>query len=176
MTTSLWPVEVKLAEVDRKEQHLLLTADEAVRARVIKWLHLASLSDLKAEVTLTRWLDGAVLRGKWSAVAEQICGVTLEPLPVSLKDSFEIRLLPPDSPNAPVTDAETVFDPDAPDPPDVLETETVQVGDYVLEQLALSLDPFPRKEGAVFTPPDEGKITPFAALAALKVKRDGDAG
>jgi uncharacterized metal-binding protein YceD (DUF177 family) len=61
------------------------------------------------------------------------------------------------------------MDPEADDPPDVLEGETIDVSGYVLEHLALELDPFPRKPGAVFENPlPTAEISPFAALKALK--------
>jgi len=45
------------------------------------------------------------------------------------------------------------------------------VSAYVVETLALALDPFPRKPGAVFESPAATEaISPFAALADL-VKR-----
>ena len=46
---------------------------------------------------------------------------------------------------------------------------------YVVEHLALELDPFPRKPGAVFVqPPEPTEISPFAALKALNTKREDD--
>ncbi|WP_236627552.1 hypothetical protein [Caulobacter sp. B11] len=40
---------------------------------------------------------------------------------------------------------------------------------YVIEHLALELDPFPRKPGAVFVaPPEPVELSPFAALKRLK--------
>ena len=40
--------------------------------------------------------------------------------------------------------------PDAEDAPDVLEGETIDVSAYVVEHLALEIDPFPKKPGAGF--------------------------
>jgi hypothetical protein len=176
MSEGLWPVEVQLAAVDRKDQRLRLSADEATRKKIARLLDLKSLGRFDAFVTLSSWLDGAVVRGEWSAEAEQVCGITLEPLPVSFNETFEIRVLPPGSPNAPANDSpESLVDPEAEDPPDVLESDMVPVGDYLIEQLSLNLDPFPRKADAVFTPPEEGRITPFAALSKLKVQKgDGE--
>ena len=53
----------------------------------------------------------------------------------------------------------------------VLEGEVVDVGAYIVEHLALEVDPFPRKPDAVFEQPGGTPIiSPFAALAALKDK------
>ena len=44
----------------------------------------------------------------------------------------------------------------------------------MIEHLALELDPFPRKPGAVFVqPPEPTELSPFAALKSLKPK-DGE--
>jgi uncharacterized metal-binding protein YceD (DUF177 family) len=171
VSDSAWPVKTALAEVDRHDVALELSADEAVRKAVAKLLDLASLDRFEARVRMTTWLDGAALNADWSADLVQSCSLTLTPIPVSLRGHFAIRMVPPDSPNAPANDPEAVIDPDADDPPDVLETQFVPVGDYLVEHLALELDPFPRAPGAVFVPPDDGGvISPFAALKALKPK------
>jgi hypothetical protein len=51
----------------------------------------------------------------------------------------------------------------------VLEGDVIDVGDWLVEHLALEVEQFPRKPGAVFEPPVAVEvISPFAALAALK--------
>ena len=61
------------------------------------------------------------------------------------------------------------------DPPDVMVDGVLDLGGVVCEQLALNIDPFPRKPGAEFetVAADEGEVdepapSPFAALAKLK--------
>ncbi|HQT52251.1 MAG TPA: DUF177 domain-containing protein, partial [Phenylobacterium sp.] len=55
------------------------------------------------------------------------------------------------------------------DPPDVLADEEIDLSAYLIEQLALEIDPFPRKPGAVFEyAPDTTDLSPFAALKKLK--------
>jgi len=50
----------------------------------------------------------------------------------------------------------------------VLEGDVVDLAAYVVEHLALEIDPFPRKPGAVFTPPEpEEPPSPFAVLKGL---------
>jgi hypothetical protein len=44
---------------------------------------------------------------------------------------------------------------------------------YAEESLALALDPFPRKPGAVFAPPAEPTVlSPFAVLIDMKARRE----
>ena len=166
-----WPVSVAFSEVDRRDVSLDLAADEGVRHAVARRLDLLALSRFEARVRLCAWLDGAILRGDWTADLQQACVVTLEPVAASLSGTFELRLLPVGSSNAPEEGPDAVIDPLADDPPDLIEGPVIPVGDYLVEHLALELDPFPRRPGAVFVPPeDPGVITPFAALKDLATR------
>ena len=68
-----------------------------------------------------------------------------------------------------ISSDEVDYDPEAPDPPDVLHGEAIDVAGYVVEHLALEIDPFARKPGVEFeyTPPDEEE-SPFAVLKKLQ--------
>ena len=127
------------------------------------------LPRLDADVEAAPWLDGVRLRGRLDALVRQTCGVTLEPLESKIEASFDLKLLPAGSPNAPSMPEDVVLDPDAEDPPDLIEDETIDLGALVVEQLALEIDPFPRKPGAVFdTGPEEAPPSPFAVLKDFK--------
>jgi hypothetical protein len=120
-------------------------------------------------VRVEPWLDGAQIDADWQADLVQICGVTLDPLPSAPAGHFMVRVLPEGSAHAPSPEAEVSLDPDADDPPDVLEDDEIDLAAYVVEHLALAIDPFPRKPGAEFEPPtDDADLSPFAVLRALK--------
>ncbi|WP_156467192.1 MULTISPECIES: DUF177 domain-containing protein [unclassified Phenylobacterium] len=164
-----WAKPVKLHELGRGPVRLTLEPDAADRAAVAKQLGLRSLPSLSARVTVKPWLDGAEITGRFEAVVEQVCGVTLDPFEQALEGEIDVRVVPAGSPHAASPDGgELELDPDAPDAPDVLETDAVDVAGYVVEHLALELDPFPRKPGATFDyqPPEE-ETSPFAALKKL---------
>jgi uncharacterized metal-binding protein YceD (DUF177 family) len=164
----LWSEPVRLPGAGGRPLTRRLAADEAARARIARALGLEALHALQAEVTLTPWLDGAELKGRWSAEVEQVCGVTLEPFRAPLQGGFAVRVVPAGSRHAPQEAGEVAVDPEAEDPPDVLEGDTVDLAAYVVEHLALEIDPFPRKPGAVFTPPEaEEPPSPFAVLKGL---------
>ena len=171
MSGDVWVEKVPLADIDRKERRFAICAGADVRKRIAKQLDLVELSSFEADAHLSSWLDGARLTASWSAELVQACCVTLEDVPARLSGRFEIRVLPAESPNAPHTETEAVIDPLAEDPPDVLDGDIVPLGEYMIEHLALELDPFPRKPGAVFTPPPEPTvITPFSALKGLQTR------
>ena len=164
-----WSAPLRLSEVQRGARTLPLTADDATRRRIAELLDLLSLSRFEGELSVAPWLDGAEVRAHWSADLQQTCSVTAEPFDSTLKGEFTVRAVPAGSHAAPAADAEISIDPDVEDPPDVLEGETLDLGAYLVEHLALELDPFPRAPGAEFTAPDEPpEPSPFAKLAALK--------
>jgi hypothetical protein len=167
--TAIWDKPVKLHEV-RGPLRLKLVPDEAQRAAIAKQLGLASLPSLEADVTLKPWLDGVELSGRFHAVVEQVCGVSLERFEQSVDGLIDARAVPEGSPNVGGENAgEVELDLDAADPPDVLANQAIDVAGYVVEHLALELDPFPRKPGATFDyQPPEDDISPFAALKKLK--------
>ena len=54
-------------------------------------------------------------------------------------------------------------------PPDVLESDEIDLAHYLVEQLVLDLDPFPRKPGVEFDyKPAVTEESPFAVLKRLK--------
>jgi len=165
-----WTRTVRLHELDRGPVKLELEADAAQRARIASDLGLESLPALAAQVTLKPWLDGVEITGRFRAVVEQVCSVTLDPFEQPVEGEIEVRAVPSGSPHArPEEGGELELDPDAPDPPDVLAGDALDVAAYVIEHLALEIDPFPRKPGAAFdyTPPTQEE-NPFAVLKKLK--------
>lgn len=167
---SRWDTPVRLHELGRGTLSVQLEPDAADRARIAKDLGLVSLPALRATLTLKPWMDGVEISGRFDGVVEQICAVSLDNFEQPLTGEIEVRAVPAGSPQAPQpTGGEVDYDPEAPDPPDVLEGDAIDLAAYVVEHLALEIDPFARKPGVEFdyTPPD-GPELPFAVLKKLK--------
>lgn len=149
-----------------------LEPDAASRARIAKALDLASLDAFSAELEVAPARAGWRLSGRVTAEAEQTCGVTLEPLPVRIDETFAVDLV---EAAEPVDETiEVSLDEDA---PDLIEDSRIDLGQYAVEQLALSLDPFPRKPGAEFVQPEEsGEVSPFAVLKGFRSAGEPDKG
>jgi uncharacterized metal-binding protein YceD (DUF177 family) len=165
-----WTRTVRLHELDRGPVKVKLEPDTDQRVKIAKDLGLRALAALNGEITVKPWLDGAEIRGHFRGRVEQICSLTLEPFEQDVAGDIEVRVLAADSPNASPDDGDEVeLAPDAPDPPDVLEGDTIDLVAYLLEHLSLAIDPFPRKPGASFdyTPPTVEE-SPFAVLKNLK--------
>ena len=168
--SSSWTTPLRLHEVARGAVTVRLEPDEAERAKIAKALDLQSLPALSAQLTVKPWMEGVEISGRFDVVVEQLCAISLDPFEHPLSGEIEVRAVPAGSPQAPEpTGGEVDYDPDAPDPPDVLESDAIDLAAYVVEHLSLEIDPFPRKPGAVFEPPaPEVERSPFAALLKLK--------
>lgn len=171
--TFIWPQTIRLSEAARFSRATplkrRLVADEAARQAIAQLLDLERLDALSADLEVYGWFDGVSIEGRIRATIVQICGVSLEPFGADVDASFSLRAVPADSPHAPAVGAEVVIDLEADDPPDVLETDLVDLGGYVVEHLALEIDPLPRKPGVEFIPPTPSQErSPFEVLKGLK--------
>lgn len=165
-----WTTPVRLHEVARGPLKVRLEPDAAERARIAHDLGLQSLPSLVAELTVKPWLDGAEIAGRFDAVVEQLCAVTLDAFEHPLAGEIDVRVVPRGSLHAPdPSGGEAEYDPEAPDPPDLLEADAIDLAAYVIEHLALEIDPFARKPGAEFEyQPPQAETSPFADLQKLK--------
>ena len=164
-----WSVPLRLCE-GRAPVNFDLAPDESPRATLARTLGLVSLPSLTARVTVKPWLDGVEITGRFEAVVEQASAVSLEEFQHPLAGEIDVRAVPAGSPHAGDQESgELDVDPDAPDPPDVLASDIVDLAAYVVEHLALEIDPFARKPGEAFEfePPSEPD-SPFAVLKKLK--------
>lgn len=168
MTELPYSVPVRLHQVGAGVTRRL-EPDAAERERIARALDLASLDSFVAEVTLEPAPGGWRLSGRVKASLAQTCGVTLEPLPVKVDAPFTIAL----AEAAEEEEGEIVITLED-ESPDLIEGGQVDLGQYAVEQLALRLDPFPRKPGAEFVqPPEPTEISPFAVLKQLRPSDEG---
>ena len=169
---AVWSVPVRLDQVGKGTGRRLV-ADESQRAVLAEQLELDALDLLEAEVEILPWGRDYEIKGTFRANILQTCGVTLEPLPSQIVGRFSVK--------ASETPAEVEHDPnleitlETPDPPDLIENGEIDLAAYVIEHLALEIDPFPRKPGVEFEPPvTDPEPSPFAVLAQLRRDKDGD--
>lgn len=155
-----------------------LRASAAQEAELRRRFGLIGLEALQAEGTIYPLQGGTGLHvdGRIRAQVTQNCVVTLEPVEQTVDEKFSLEF----GATLDVLDeatGEMVILPDQ-EQPEPMPADGLDVGELVAEQLALAIDPYPRKQGvdlrAVLRQhgidPDAGKQSPFAALAALKTK------
>jgi len=164
-----WRQIVPWPRVGQAERVVEIAPAAEIRAALARRLDLQALGHLEARLVVRPWLDGLEIEGVVEAVAERICGVTLEPYEEPVRETVALRLLPPTSPHLPGDETgDVIIDLEAEDPPEPGEPEGVDLAAVVAEAVALGLAPFARKPGATFAAPlDDRPLSPFAALAAL---------
>jgi uncharacterized metal-binding protein YceD (DUF177 family) len=147
-----------------------IEATEAERAALARRFGLVALSELRALVTLTPTVAGqARLDARLEARVVQACVVTLEPVEAAIAESFTVYYA--DAAPQPSASVDLPVDDEA--WPEPIVDGRIDIGEAVAQQLALSLDPYPRAPGARLdadygagADAAEARPNPFAALAA----------
>lgn len=168
---------VKVDEIKLRGSTVSLRAESTDCAGIAAMLDLPSVESVEARYVLTRSGERVKLEGEIAASFHQSCTVTLDPFPVALKVPLKLDFAP-EEPLVPrrrevpegtgEIDVEVRLNEE--DPPEPIVDGTIDLGAVTLEFLALALDPYPRKPGAVFAEPapEEPSESPFAKLARLK--------
>lgn len=165
-----------LSNVSEKGAELAIDPGSEQRTQIAAWLNIEALKDLKASVKLTRTAAGRfVYHAHFDADVVQTCVVTLEPVPEHLSGDFErsYTLAPKASKAARTRNAPPVvaLDEADEDAPEFVDSLVIDLAAPILEELSLALDPYPRREGVAFAPPEATETAPnnpFAILKTLK--------
>ena len=144
---------------------VLVQAEAGELPAVAARLGVPAVHSLQCEFRLRR-IGGSVVEAQGNLVASvtQQCVVSLEDFDDVVRDGFLVHFVPAGSED----------DDPEPDAPDQIPYEggTIDLGEAAVEQLALALDPYPRRPGAELPPeasdPGEGA---FAALASLRTRQ-----
>jgi uncharacterized metal-binding protein YceD (DUF177 family) len=168
-----WSVPVRLDEVPETGLHLDIEADAGARAAVTAAAGVNEVSQLTAGFDVARHgRDGLRVVGTVSARVCQTCVVTLEPVENEIEEQVDLVFVPASAPGS--TAREVNLGAEAAEPPESLIDGVIDLGAVAAEFFMLGIDPYPRKPGAVFEPPQSADAGshPFAALAALRSGRD----
>ncbi len=167
------PFSVETLGDDEAVERIEATAAE--RAALARRLALLALDRLTAVVRIRRAEGGTVIAvaGHFEAEVTQACVVSLAPLRRQVAEDFTSRysLGPADRGDSGPVD----FDAEADDPPETLGPDGLDLGEAVVQQLAVAIDPYPRDEAATLdalgwggTDRDEAvKESPFKGLEVL---------
>jgi uncharacterized metal-binding protein YceD (DUF177 family) len=145
----------------------LVEASAAECAALAVRLRIPAVLALSCRFRLAAAPGGVVLaEGAMAARLVRDCVVSLEPFETEVAEEFRLRFVPESSFREP--DEAALLDPDADDEIPYQEA-VIDLGEAAAEQLALALDPYPRRPGASL-PEDaaEAPASPFAALARLR--------
>lgn len=155
-----------------------IEADARERAALARRFGIVSIESLAAVLRLAVRADRRSVRvsGTIAADVTQTCVVSLEPMKNHIDAPIE-RLYGEDVQEESV--GSVLYLDDLEDVPEPIVAGAIDVGEAVAEQLALELDPFPRRPGVTFEGyragdgkgTQEGEQGPFAVLA--RIKRQG---
>ncbi len=168
-----------MAEVPAEGLSLELDATASECTAVARRLGLLGLSKLHGEVSVKPLAGGGLaLKGSLQASVQQSCVVTLEPLSIEVSRPLDIRFLEEEAYRQHESAQE-----DPLDGPDVepMPGELLDLGELLVEELSLGLDPHPRRTDADFADMSLGADglsdggadkppSPFAVLEGLAGK------
>ncbi len=155
------------AALDRIGPHgtsVLVEANLEELPAIAARLGIPAIHALRCAFKLRR-VGGSVIEAQGELVAglTQLCVVSLDEFDGTVQEAFTVHFVPEG----------TEDDDPEPDAIDQVpfQGSAIDLGEAAIEQLALALDPYPRKPGAALPEDAAGsELGAFAALAALKGK------
>lgn len=171
---------VRVEDVPATGETVEIVAGPDALESLAQAIGVAQVLSARALLHLAPAGGGVQVKGEARATVEQICVVTLDPFQTEIAEPIDVRFAPPGE----MAEAEArlrTHPPDdeseMPELPEPIVDGTLPLGPFVQEILALGVDPYPRKPGAVFeagTDPADKRESPFAALAKLRNPRPRD--
>ena len=137
---------------------LTVEADAAELARLAERLRLPAVNALTCRFHLRSAPNRTFIAEGWlDAVVTETCVVSLDEFPLPVSDHFVVRFVPAGSESDDI-------DPDSDDEIPYSDG-VIDLGEATAEQLALALDPWPRKPDADLpSAAPDGPASPFSAL------------
>ncbi len=125
-----------------------IVPDEKEREGLRERFGVQALDAVHADLKISpRRGGGLKVAGVVSAKVTQGCVVTLEPVEEEIEETICVIYVPEGS-----SEPESAgnADPDVLEEYDAFDGETVDLGELAAQQIAAAINPYPRKEGAVF--------------------------
>ncbi|MDD1531163.1 phosphodiesterase [Bradyrhizobium sp. WBOS7] len=175
-----WRAPVIVAQIPDTGLHRKLEASAGERQAIAEVGGVREVMSASADLDVVPRSGGRVqVTGTVRARVGQTCVVTLDPIESEIEEEVDLMF-------APEAEARRLADlieegqddatPEVADPPEPIMGGIIDLGRVATDALFLAIDPYPRKEGAVFEPdvtaPDP-EDHPFAALKALQDKKKG---
>lgn len=153
---------------------ITFAADEAQRAAIAGWSGVLSLEGFTVAVGIRKLgPDRFGLDFTVTAEVTQACVVTLEPVKSHLERKFQRELHFAGAVRHRLPESEVVLDTDPEEGPEEIESLHYDLASPALEEYALALDPYPRREGVEFAAPGAAAGAPESPFAVLKALKSG---
>lgn len=175
-----WRAPVIVAQIPDVGLHRELEASAAERQAMAEAAGVREILSAHASFDVVPKSGGRVqVTGLVRGRIGQTCVVTLDPIESEIEEEVDLMFAPEAEARRLADLIEQGQDGEAPevaDPPEPITGGIIDLGRLATDALFLAIDPYPRKEGAVFeaevTAPDPDDH-PFAALKALQDKKKG---
>jgi uncharacterized metal-binding protein YceD (DUF177 family) len=156
---------VRLSRIAADGLEVTVEANQTEREALALRMLLPAIPALRCRFALAPEGRGIIVAtGRLEALVVQTCVVSLEDFEAPVTEDFTVHFVPAGTED------------DDPDPESIdeipYEGDMIDLGEASAEQLALALDPYPRRPGAVL-PENQATIDP--RLAALLALRDAKA-
>jgi hypothetical protein len=179
-----WRAHVAVAQIPDTGLHRDIEADKTSRQAMAEIAGLREVVYARASFDLQHGSGGQVhVAGRVRARIGQTCVVTLDPVESEIDEAVDLIFAPGGQSLPLIADDDGAGEAtEVADTPEPIVDGVIDLGRLATDVLFLAIDPYPRKEGAVFEPPmvaADPADHPFAALKALKAdseKRSGKKG
>ena len=161
--------KIDIAALQRGENRFRISPDAQSRQKIAERLGEQGVDMLEGDFVLRPFSGGVDLDLKLKALVSRVCVASLEPMRESINEHYAIRF------ERDFVESETDESVAADLAREPLEGDALDLEEILIQHLAISLDPYPRKEGAkslVEGYRDPVNISPFSGLKGLV---DGDA-
>jgi hypothetical protein len=173
-----WRAAVNVAQIPETGLHRDIEAGPAARAAMAEIAGLREIYWARASFDMSLRPGGRVhVAGRLSARIGQTCVVTLDPIENDIDEDVDLIFAPTEQiPEAAddLSGSDVINEGELAEPPEPIVDGIIDLGRLATDVLYLAIDPYPRKEGAVFEPrlvEADPEDHPFAALKALKTAR-----
>jgi uncharacterized metal-binding protein YceD (DUF177 family) len=144
------------SKLPKQGERLNGKADEHALVGIATQLKILRIEQLSWELQAKPWgKKGFRLDGVVKATVAQACIVTLAPVIEHIEEAVDLRFVPEETvrekPRKTGFEEDINFDATPEDEPEIYSGDSFDVMPFVIEHLALGLDPYPRSNGAAFT-------------------------
>ncbi|PKQ06323.1 MAG: hypothetical protein CVT72_06920 [Alphaproteobacteria bacterium HGW-Alphaproteobacteria-11] len=171
-------LKLAVKDVPPAGKSIEFNADAETCAALARRFGILELQGLKGTVTVRPFRkQGLIADCRFEATVVQACVVTLDPVTQRIEESFTRRWLPeqPIEPGTAIEAREVLIEAEGEDAPEPMTGGAVDIGEAVAEELALAIEPYPRKAGVAYDLPSEApedaaeeRPNPFTVLEKLK--------
>jgi hypothetical protein len=173
-----WRAYVAVAQIPDTGLHRDIEAGQSARQAMAEVAGLREVAYARASFDMRHGSGGQVhVAGRVQARIGQTCVVTLDPLDTEINETVDLIFAPAGQtpPEAEFVDDDSDSASRMEDPPEPIVDGVIDLGRLATDVLFLAIDPYPRKEGAVFEPQvtaTDPEDHPFAALKAFRIDPD----